>query len=298
MGRSQLGEDEISDKETQMLQMPLVDDKGAPCRDILEIFLNPDDRRQQDVFRAIKRSGRSDVIHAYVSAAVAAITSNTKSFNKSKALRSLVLFFHFGDEGIVRFTTWSRDVLGESYYSALEELSAYFQSAQASINELREVLVALGEMDFFRVKHTMMLAWIYYEYPKSTSWFLKRLKVVKVALSLYDNEIALIGLAFLVHSFGELKKLLNDDEIAIDDKKVLLETLELVNIEISQWLLSSDWRVVGHAIVYCGLAKLLDNREIIEQLVQSSNKTVQEVARHVIECFDSDQDLDLYISTW
>ena len=281
-----------------MLQMPLVDDKGAPCRDILEIFLNPDDRRQQDVFRAIKRSGRSDVIHAYVSAAVAAITSNTKSFNKSKALRSLVLFFHFGDEGIVRFTTWSRDVLGESYYSALEELSAYFQSAQASINELREVLVALGEMDFFRVKHTMMLAWIYYEYPKSTSWFLKRLKVVKVALSLYDNEIALIGLAFLVHSFGELKKLLNDDEIAIDDKKVLLETLELVNIEISQWLLSSDWRVVGHAIVYCGLAKLLDNREIIEQLVQSSNKTVQEVARHVIECFDSDQDLDLYISTW
>jgi hypothetical protein len=275
-----MDEQEIS-KSTKRSVL-LLDDTGAIYQQTFMVFVNPDDKNQQDIFRAIKCSGRSDIIDAYVSAALTVVTSDAEYGEQDRTLTSLVGFVNFGDEGAMEWTTHARDVLGDSYYRIHNELSEYFQNEQIPLNGLHKVFMALASMDYFCVKRTMMMGFIFYEHPKNAIWLVERLKVVRRALSLTDSEMAWYSLAFLTHSFRELQEVLLAPKTKEQDH-ALSEILDLIHIEISKWLLCSDWRVVKEAITYCALAKLSDNREIIEQLELSKDDTTSNIAKQALE---------------
>lgn len=271
-------------RENRYVQgLSLLSSDNIPSEEPLKIFLNPDDINQRQLFSRLKWHESVEIVQAYVLAALKLITSKSDNpIDKSQALKSLVSFVDYGNEGLGEFSNSAYDSLGPNYSRILEDLSFYFRQGQAPIDELRQILLALAKMNYFRVKKTLMLAFVSYDYPENSKWYLDRLMLIQSALGYSDNEIARYALAFLSEGFLTLKKILDKPETPSNERTELLDILELIDVEVPKWLLSSDWRVSKSAIEYCGLRKLTDTREILEHLALSENEKIQEAAKEIL----------------
>jgi hypothetical protein len=273
------------DDDSYIQGLSLLNSDNTPSGKSLGIFLNPDDKHQRQLFKRLKLSEPEKVVQAYVSTALGLITSITEDpFKKSQALTSLVNFVDYGNEGLLEYINFAYNESDQVYLRILNTLSSYFRQGQAPVDELRQILIAITNMNYFRVKKTMMLGYVSYELPeyKNSKWYLDRLTLVQCALKYPDNEIAHYAFSFLWNCFRTREKIFDNPGWPSNERTKLLNVLELIDREVPKWLLSSDWRVSMFAIVYCGIRKLTDTKEILEQLALSENEKIRESAKGIL----------------
>ncbi|MDP1993125.1 MAG: hypothetical protein Q8K00_19080 [Syntrophales bacterium] len=280
------GEESVEDKRFE--STALLSASGTPNAELLAAFLDSTNWHQRQVFKRLKSRRESVAIDVFTSAATSLITSECEDWERRKeALKSLVSFVTYGDEGLMHYTTEARDALGESYDRLLLALSLCFRRGTAPVEQLREILIALAEMDYFRAKRTMMLSIISYEFPKDPNWFIERLAVVGRGLSCGDEEIARYALAFLVFSRETLEELLEDARVEVAKRAILRGDLATIDAIVPKYLLAEDVRVVVLSSYYCGGRKLHDTREIIDQLARCDNEKIRGAAGEALRLLGS-----------
>lgn len=264
----------------------LLDSDGQVNQDFFDLFASPrNPPRQREVFRML-RAASMDTRSAYFSAAIQAVRSPGGDLSdKKEILESLAAFVNSSEEGISRFDSSFRDT---AYNEALDSLADCLMSGTIRRDAYDEIFRCLAQMDYFRVKRTMMLAFVEYKYPHDASWFAKRLSLCLHALRNGGKDVVWHVLAFLSNSYSELRRVLQDPHVHEDEVSNLEETLTVMDSIVPLCLTSSDYRIVICACGYCKERGLASALPIIKNLQGSGNDQVREIATAAVKTLAED----------
>jgi hypothetical protein len=259
-----------------------------PVSEVWEAFITSDNPEKQRRIFADIRSFDTETRKIYFEAAGRLVTSDKLTLAaKKKILESLAAFLGFAEEGLCEYAPESLGIRDSAYHEVLDFFADYLESADIGKDEYREIFKCLTEMDYFRVKRTLMLSYVEYTYPHDAGWFTKRLKLCITALEKGDDFVAWNVLAFLspTNGYRVLENLLNDSGIEKGQIALLEDLLSILDTVVPRWLQSSDYRVVTFACLYCNIRRLVDTLPLLEQIQNSEGKLVKEIVAATIKKF-------------
>jgi hypothetical protein len=253
---------------------------NSQISEILVSSENPAEQRK--VFRYL-RSADTKTRNIYFQSAVQMVTSKKLNLaTKKKVLKSLADFMSFSDEGIFESVL---DIRDSAYYDTLDSLADFLENENDSKEEFREVFLCLTEMDYFRVKNTLMMGFVEYIYPHDAGWYAKRLRLCAASLEKGDDLVAWHVISFLgpLNGYRELQSLLTDTDTEKNEKALLEELLNKLDALVPHWLLSSDYKVAVFACLYCNARELEDTLPLLEQINFPENELVRDVVEATIK---------------
>lgn len=279
-------EDQWGPKHNKMPN--LVSKYQEPNSELFEVFISPDNPPNQRRVFGYLRSADTETRKIYFKVAIQMVTSDKLNLaTKKKVLESLAAFLSFSEESILEYAPPSLSIRDAAYDETLDSLADYLENEDILQDECREVINCLIQMDYFRVKRTLMLSYVEYTYPHDTDWYAKRLQLCAAALEKGDDFVAWNVLAFLspLNGYKELESVLSDSNIEKQKITLLNDLLYTLDTVVPRWLLSSDYRVVSFACIYCNTRRLIDTLPLLEQIKNSENKLVKELVVATIRKF-------------
>jgi hypothetical protein len=265
----------------------LITRKQEPSPKLFKAFVSTADPQDQRRVFGYLRSADTEVRLKYFNAAIRTVTSDKSDLSSKKIiLNSLAAFIRFSEEGLLEYAPPSLSIRDSAYDAVLDSLADYLNGENISKEEYREVFGCLAQMDYFRVKKTLMLGYAHYTYPHDADWYQKRLQLCALSLDRGDDFVAWHVLAFLFHGYKELNELLSDSSIKSRQIESLAGLLSTLDTRVPRWLLSNDPKVVSFACIYCNLRELTGTLPTLKNLKDSNNELVREMATATIKKFE------------
>lgn len=255
---------------------PLLVD-GKPNPRLLNIFMFPEHWEHGRLLHVLSHAKPSIVLGEYTSSVESRVLdSGIARDQRIGCITALARLINFDKSALGVFMDKPRKRLGDVYDQIHRIISERFLDSSEDLLLRQVAIELLRDCHYFAEKRMLMLGFVQYQPRLDVQWLHERFVVLRSTLLSGDPQIIELGLRILNGYTGAqawLKKEGRSQQLS-----ELLDSIDSLSVDLLAW---EDLRVLRPALEYCRKRKIATALPRINELAQSSQASIAEMARKV-----------------